>query len=156
MTSLPIGGYALLSDRHSAALVSSGVSVDWLCMPRFDSPSVFATLLDDQAGHRAPCRSGPVRSTASCAAAAGVRAAVETDGWDEGLGALTQSFGSRALDATVLLLPIVGFLPADDPRVDSSAGELLGNFPQTFSQIGLVNAAWALDEATRTPRNREA
>jgi len=51
MSSLPIGEYALLSDRHSAALVSSGGSVDWLCMPRFDSPSIFAAILDDEAGH---------------------------------------------------------------------------------------------------------
>ncbi|MEP6855597.1 MAG: glycoside hydrolase family 15 protein [Pedococcus sp.] len=51
MSSLPIGDYALLSDRHSAALVSSGGSVDWLCMPRFDSPSTFAAILDDEAGH---------------------------------------------------------------------------------------------------------
>lgn len=168
------------------------------------------------------------------AAAAEIRAAVETDGWDDDLGAFTQSFGSQALDATALLLPIVGFLPADDPRVgssidavrdqltdarglvhryhtrwgvdgldgeegtfllctfwlahalalagrvdegtevferaasyvndvgllaeevDSTTGELLGNFPQAFSHIGLVNAAWALDQAARTPRSREA
>ncbi len=51
MSSLPIGDYALLSDRHSAALVSSGGSVDWLCMPRFDGPSIFAAILDDEAGH---------------------------------------------------------------------------------------------------------
>ncbi len=51
MSSLPIGEHALLSDRHSAALVSSGGSVDWLCMPRFDSPSIFSAILDDEAGH---------------------------------------------------------------------------------------------------------
>jgi GH15 family glucan-1,4-alpha-glucosidase len=51
MSWLPIGEYALLSDRHSAALVSSGDSVDRLCMPRFDSPSIFAAILDDEAGH---------------------------------------------------------------------------------------------------------
>lgn len=51
MSSLPIGDYALLSDRHSAALVSSGGSIDWLCMPRFDSASIFAAILDDEAGH---------------------------------------------------------------------------------------------------------
>lgn len=160
------------------------------------------------------------------AAAEEIRTAVETRGWNTDLGAFTQSFDGPDLDATVLLLPIVGFLPADDPRVlssidavrdqltdrrglvhryhtgsgvdgldgqeatfllctfwlahalalagrteegtevferaasyvndvgllaeevDSTTGELLGNFPQAFSHIGLVNAAWALDQAS--------
>jgi len=162
------------------------------------------------------------------AAAEEIRTAVETRGWNTDLGAFTQSFDSPDLDATALLLPIVGFLPADDPRVlssidavrdqltdqrglvhryhtrsgvdgldgqegtfllctfwlahalalagrteegtevferaasyvndvgllaeevDSTTGELLGNFPQAFSHIGLVNAAWALDQASRS------
>jgi GH15 family glucan-1,4-alpha-glucosidase len=147
------------------------------------------------------------------------------DGWSESAGAFTQYFGSDALDASNLMLPIVGFLPANDPRmlatidaiaerltderglvyryrtsegvdglageegtfllctfwlaqalamsdqveraravfeaaagfvndvgllaeeVDPETGELLGNFPQAFSHIGLVNAAWAIAEA---------
>ena len=154
--------------------------------------------------------------------------AVLRQGWNEEAGAFTQYFGSTALDASALMLPIVGFLPADDPRmlatidaiaerltderglvyryrteegvdglageegtfllctfwlaqalaltgqvararavferaagfvsdlgllaeeVDPETGELLGNYPQAFSHIGLVNAAWAIDQAERT------
>jgi alpha,alpha-trehalase len=153
-----------------------------------------------------------------------IRAAIEDEGWNETAGAFTQSFGSHALDASVLLLSIVGFLPGDDPRIcatidaidahltdpaglvyryrgddglegeegtfllctfwlaealarsgqldrarevfdraarhvndvgllaeeiDPATGAHLGNFPQAFSHIGLINAAWAIDEASR-------
>ena len=46
-----------------------------------------------------------------------VRAAIETEGWDDEVGAFVQAYGSRELDASNLLIPIMGFLPADDPRV---------------------------------------
>jgi GH15 family glucan-1,4-alpha-glucosidase len=151
-----------------------------------------------------------------------IRRVVLEEGWSEEAGAFTQSFGSEELDASNLMLPLVGFLPPDDPRVvatleatereltgpgglvyryrapDGLAGEegtfllcsfwlaeawaragrpgrareifrravshrndvgllseevdpgngmLLGNFPQAFSHIGLVNAAWAIARA---------
>jgi GH15 family glucan-1,4-alpha-glucosidase len=151
---------------------------------------------------------------------------VVSKGWSDKAGAFTQYFGSDDLDASNLMMPIVGFLPAADPRmlatIDATAerltderglvyrydthggvdglegtegtfvfctfhlaqalamadqpqrarqvferviahvnevgllaeevddqGELLGNFPQAFSHIGLVNAAWAIAEAER-------
>jgi GH15 family glucan-1,4-alpha-glucosidase len=151
-----------------------------------------------------------------------IRATILEQGWSEEAGAFTQSFGSSALDASNLMMPIVGFLPATDQRmlatiaataehltderglvyrylaedglpgeegtfllctfwlahawalagevakarevferavsyvndvgllaeeVEPSTGDLLGNFPQAFSHIGLINAAWAITEA---------
>jgi alpha,alpha-trehalase len=151
--------------------------------------------------------------------------AIISEGWSERLGAFTQSFGSEDLDASNLMIPLVGFLPADDKRVvatieateqhltdarglvqryraadglaggegafllctfwlaqalaragqperarkvfertlpfvndvgllseevDSTTGELLGNYPQALSHIGLVNAAWAISEAEKS------
>jgi GH15 family glucan-1,4-alpha-glucosidase len=159
-----------------------------------------------------------------------IRETVLRDGWNSQAGAFTQYPGSDGLDASNLMMPIVGFLPADDPRmlatieaiadrltderglvyryrteggvdglageegtfllctfwlaqalalagrveqarevfdraagyandvgllaeeVDPRTGELLGNFPQAFSHIGLVNAAWAISEAENRPR----
>ena len=153
-----------------------------------------------------------------------IREAIVTKGWSDRAKAFTQSFGSDELDASNLMVSLVGFLPADDPRVlatvdateerltdqrglvyryrshdglegeegtfllctfwlaqalaqagqpvraravferaaafvndvgllaeevDPVSGELLGNFPQAFSHIGLVNAAWAISESER-------
>jgi GH15 family glucan-1,4-alpha-glucosidase len=149
-----------------------------------------------------------------------VRVAVLERAWSERLGAYAGALGSDELDASVLLLPLVGFLPADDPRMaatveriaadladgglvrrwegdaggfllatywlveclamagedqrardlfdlatsrandlgllaeeaDPVTGAPLGNAPQAFSHVGLINAAWRLAHPRRPPQ----
>jgi GH15 family glucan-1,4-alpha-glucosidase len=48
----PIENYGIIGDLHSVALVGMDGSIDWLCLPHFDSPSIFAAILDDEKGGR--------------------------------------------------------------------------------------------------------
>ena len=50
MTFIPISDYGLIGNCHGAALVGKNGSIDWCCIPRFDSPSIFAGILDDEKG----------------------------------------------------------------------------------------------------------
>lgn len=157
-----------------------------------------------------------------------MRDEITSRSWSGSLGAYAQSFGSDELDASVLMMAIVGFLPADHPHmratietiaarltddhgfvyryrsddglagdegtfalctfwlahcwallgetdrarelcdrvvacandvglfseeIDPATGDLLGNFPQAFTHVGLVNAAWAIHVAERGDRS---
>src|ERR671932_1934130 len=47
---LPIEDHGIVGDLHTAGLVGTDGTVDWLCLPTFDSPSIFASILDDEKG----------------------------------------------------------------------------------------------------------
>ena len=50
MTYKPISDYGIIGNMVSAALVARDGPIDWCCLPRFDSPSLFAAILDDGKG----------------------------------------------------------------------------------------------------------
>ncbi len=57
----PIEDHGIIGNMRTAALVGKDASIDWFCFPRFDSPSVFAAILDDEKGGRfriAPAEDG--------------------------------------------------------------------------------------------------
>ena len=98
----PIDDYAFLSDCHTGALVAPDGSVDWLCVPSFDSASVFGTLLDREAGNFRLAPFG-INVPAARVYEAGTNALVTTwrtaDGWVEVRDALTM--GTRQGEDTI-------------------------------------------------------
>ncbi len=56
------------------------------------------------------------------------------EGWNDGLGTFTQHYGGQAVDASLLLLPLVGFLPADDPRMAAT----IATIGRELSEDGLI------------------
>jgi GH15 family glucan-1,4-alpha-glucosidase len=162
----------LLGDRHGAAPVSRDGSIDWLCLPRFDSSSIFARLLDDAAGHwsiRVPAARDITRRyldrtmvlEATYRTATGVAVVVDALAMGEGnrgheLGTfllctfwLAQALAvtgqpDRARTVFERAVPFVNDAGLLAQEIDPATGELLGNYPQAFSHIGLINAAWAI------------
>jgi GH15 family glucan-1,4-alpha-glucosidase len=114
----PIADYAFLSDCHTGALVAPDGAIDWLCVPRFDSPSVFGMLLDRQAGS---FRLGPfgINVPVSRQYEAGTNTLVTTwhapGGWAVVRDALTM--GPRVREDTVT--------PHTRPPADDDADHLL-------------------------------
>ena len=63
MSSYPaIADHGLIEDLQAAALVATYGTIDWFCCPRFDSPSVFASLLDDRRSTDCRSRTRALRS----------------------------------------------------------------------------------------------
>jgi GH15 family glucan-1,4-alpha-glucosidase len=114
----PIADYAFLSDCHTGALVAPDGTIDWLCVPRFDSPSVFGMLLDRQAGS---FRLGPfgINVPSQRSYEAGTNTLVTTwhamGGWAEVRDAL--AMGPRGTDDVIT--------PHTRPPADDDAGHLL-------------------------------
>jgi alpha,alpha-trehalase len=114
----PIADYGFLSNCHTGALIAPDGGVDWLCVPRFDSPSVFGSLLDREAG---AFRLGPfgINHPASRIYEAGTNTLVTTwktpNGWIVVRDALTMS--PRQGEDTVT--------PHTRPPADDDADHLL-------------------------------
>ncbi len=170
-----IEDYALLGDLHTAALVSTRGSVDWLCLPRFDSPAAFAALLhDERAGHwtLAPAAAG------NCAARryAANTLVLETD-WETEDGAVrVVDFmpprartphlirvavglrGNVAMRSTLRLRfdygRVVPWIKADDNQVHAIAGP---DLVRLISAVPLRGDHWeTLADFTVRPRDRIA
>ena len=114
----PIADYAFLSDCHTGALVAPDGAIDWLCVPRFDAPSVFGTLLDRGAG---AFRFGPfgINHPSARAYLPGTNTLITTwktpTGWIEVRDALTM--GPRRGEDTIT--------PHTRPPADDDAEHLL-------------------------------
>ena len=151
----PIEDYAFLSDCHTGALVCPDGAVDWLCVPRFDAPSVFGTLLDREAG---AFRFGPFGINVPNARQyePGTNVLVTTwhtpGGWVVVTDALTM--GPRAGDDTVT--------PHTRPPADDDAEHMLVRIARCIEgavemelvcepvfDYGRTEAEWALVDGSR-------
>ncbi|HEX2142878.1 MAG TPA: glycoside hydrolase family 15 protein [Glycomyces sp.] len=140
-TGRPIEDYALLSDRHCAALVSSDGSIDWFCRPRFDSPSVYGRLLDPDAGYWSIRPAGPFHHERSYVGETFVLRTVFTT--DTGTAHLidTLPIGPSFEAGTGVRLRLASHAPRATIRVlECTAGEVEFDFDfRPRPEYGLVN-----------------
>jgi GH15 family glucan-1,4-alpha-glucosidase len=132
-----IEDYGLIGDLHTAALVGRDGSIDWLCLPRFDSPACFAARAMPGRLRPAVPSSGQWRGQ-RVAGAEGASLACSFWLADalHGIGRIRQA---RALFGRLLALRNdLGLLSEE---YDTVAQRQLGNTPQAFSHVGLVNTA---------------
>lgn len=140
--------YALVGDGRSCALVSSGGSVDWWCPPRFDEPSVFARLLDADAGffRVAP----PVRHARRFSYVPETNVA-ETVFWTEDARAKLRTFMPHVEagheGAPRLVLELEGERGAFDITAEFAPRFGYGTIRPTFRALGSGVAATAEDES---------
>ena len=132
----PIRDYAFLSDCETCALVAPSGSVEWLYLPRPDSPSVFGAMLDRSAGLFALA---PSRTNVPAHRRYLPGSLVLETTWQ------TPTSAPRALCEK--LLALASPLGLYTEEIDAVSGRHLGNFPQAFTHLSLVNAVMAVIDA---------
>ncbi|MBW3589293.1 MAG: glycoside hydrolase family 15 protein [Actinobacteria bacterium] len=101
MTQPPIDDYALIGDTRTAALCSKSGSIDWLCLPRFDSPPIFSRLVDEETGGSFQITPEGIRSTERRYRQG---SAILETAWETSSGSVTLTEG-LVLDVSSALLP---------------------------------------------------
>ncbi|MFE2518342.1 trehalase-like domain-containing protein [Streptomyces mirabilis] len=157
MKRLPrIEQYGLIGDMQTSAHVCDDGSIDWLCLPRFDSPAVFASLLGTQ--KHGTWRIAPAAPAGRSSSEAVAERRYRGDSLVLESVWRTQAGSIRVLD----------FMPPRDGAhqviriVEGLTGEVvqqrqLGNFPQAFSHMGLIQSARLLQLlATQSSHHRGA
>jgi GH15 family glucan-1,4-alpha-glucosidase len=125
----PIADYGFLPNCEQSGLVAPDGSVEWMCLPRPDSPSVFGALLDRAAGF-----SGAEGTFTICSfwLVTALHMIGETD---------------RARALCHKLLSFAGPLQLYAEEIDAATGQHLGNFPQAFTHLALIEAVTLLIKA---------
>ena len=135
MANLRIEDYALIGDCVTAALVGRSGSIDWLCLPRCDSPACFAALLGKpEHGRWLIAPSDPAHR-------------VERYYLNDSLVLATTfetSAGAEGRDLFEKLLGLTNGLGLLAQEYEPLTQRQVGNFPQAFSHVALVNTAFNL------------